>query len=188
MWSTPRKISTTKNNKRRLIMKTIWKINHISNFYIGGDSISNMFHNISDIKSWDYEKLFSNSFFTSRKNAENFFRPYATKAYELFINDMKYNIENDCDPENYEYDLENYNTWVSRGFKEYRLDEMSLDEIYNLTSCEYKVLPIKTIWVIPWEYESDRIGGSFGSVTPVMLYDKLTPDLDWINNERSSSM
>lgn len=103
------------------------------------------------------------TYFLNRKDAEDYIRPIAKKAFDMMIEDMKDNDKDEDEDEESEQTKE----YLKRGFQEIRREELleanPFHELYHSSNPS-------TLFTCPSEDEYDRIGNYFAEVYKVNVY------------------
>jgi hypothetical protein len=136
----------------------IWQVSLKSGDYGGSTGITEEIERQildceRDYYKWDQTKK---RLFLNRKDAEDYVRPIAQKAFQTFISNWEDNLdENETD--------KNLDESKKRGLQEIRKEELIPDSLY------YSKIP-STTFVCPAEHEYDRIGHNFATITLIRVY------------------
>lgn len=146
-------------------MEYIWKVEKKSGGYGGENGRTEDTERIYLGCDNDYHKWYElrKTYFLTRKDAEDYIRPIAKKAFELMIEDWKNDKE---DEEEAEMSLL-AKEYLKRGFQEIRREELTEDSpFYELYHSDNP----STLFTCPSEHEYDRIGNYFAEVHRVKVY------------------
>ena len=143
-------------------MNYIWEVSLKSCGYGGEDGYSEaaerkfLFNN--DYFEWlkNRKRLFS-----ERSDAEAYVRPIVAKAFEYLLSDWEYRIKSSSDDE--EYFTELTKLYKKRGLQEFRTESLDEENLF------YSSAP-HTTFLVPWDYEDDRDGENFASISRVILH------------------